>query len=66
MQPISMVSQRARTALIHELGVVDAMRFLNQFHVGDEGYSVQREQMFKDDTVKSIVAKIKARRNSST
>lgn len=60
MQPISIISQRARAALIHELGVVDAMRFLNQFRVGDGDYTAQRAQMFKDDAVKSIVAKIKA------
>lgn len=62
IQPISIISQRARTVLIHELGVVDAMRFLSQFRVGDGNYTTERSQMFKGDSVKSIVAKIKARR----
>jgi hypothetical protein len=62
VQPLFEVSQRARSVLIQELGVIDAMRFLNQFHMGSGDYSSEREKLFKDDTVKSIVAEIKARR----
>ncbi len=63
VQPLFEVSQRARSILIQELGVIDAMRFLNQFQVGSGDYSVEREKLFKDDTVKSIVAEIKAHRD---
>jgi hypothetical protein len=66
IQPISIISQRAHTVLIHELGVVDAMRFLNQLRVGDGDYAAERAQMFKVDSVKRIVVKIKAQRNSPT
>ena len=62
VQPLFEVSQRARSVLIQELGVIDAMRFLNQFQMGSGDYSSEREKLFKDDTVKSIVAEIKARR----
>lgn len=63
VQPLFEVSQRARSVLIQELGVVDAMRFLNQFQVGSGDYSTERAKLFKDDTVKSIVAEIKAHRD---
>jgi hypothetical protein len=42
------------------------MRFLNQFQVGNGDYTVERAELFKQDTVKSIVAAIKAKRESRT
>lgn len=63
IQPLSEVNQRARNILIQELGAVDAMRFLNQFQVGSGDYTAEREQLFKNDTVKSIVAGIRAQRS---
>jgi hypothetical protein len=66
IQPLSEVSQRAKNVLIQELGIIDAMRFLNQFQVGSGDYTVERAELFKQDTVKSIVAAIKAKRESRT
>lgn len=63
IQPLTEISQRAKSVLIQELGVIDAMRFLNQFQLGSGDYTVEREQLMKDDTVKSIVAGIKAQRD---
>ncbi len=62
IQPLSEISQRARHVLIQELGVTDAIRFLNQFQVGSGDYTVERELLFKGETVKGIVAAIKAQR----
>lgn len=62
IQPLTEISLRARNVLIQELGVTDAMRFLNQFQVGSGDYMREREQLFKHDTVKSIVAAIKVQR----
>lgn len=62
IQPMSQLGSRARHALVQELGVVDAMRFLNQFRAGSGNYTAEREQLFKDESVKSIAANIKARR----
>ncbi|OQW87261.1 MAG: hypothetical protein BWK72_13660 [Rhodoferax ferrireducens] len=62
IHPLAEISQRARHVLIQELGVTDAMRFLNQFQVGSGDYTVEREPLFKGETVKSIVAAIKAQR----
>lgn len=62
IQPVSELTHRARHALIQELGVVDAMRFLNQFRAGHGNYTAERKQLFKDESAKSIAAEIKARR----
>ena len=64
IQPLAEISQRARNVLIQALGVTDAMRFLNQFQVGHGDYSTERTQLFKDDSVKSVIAAIKAQRAS--
>ncbi|MFZ1642638.1 MAG: hypothetical protein WAV07_14635 [Candidatus Contendobacter sp.] len=63
IQPISELTHRATHALIQELGIVDTIRFLNQFRTGSGNYTVEREQLFEGMSVKDIVSEIKARRN---
>ena len=63
IKPISELTNRAKRALIQELGVVDAMRFLNQLRTGNGDYTAEREHLFQGETVKSIVADIKAQRS---
>ena len=65
IQPLKEITSRARNALIQELGVVDTLRFLNQFRAGSGDYTTEREQLFKGKSVKSIVAEIKAQRNAN-
>ena len=62
IEPIARLTDRARHALIAELGVIDTMRFLHQFREGSGNYTAEREQLFKEKSVKGIVADIKARR----
>lgn len=62
IQPIASLTHRATHVLIQELGVVDAIRFLNQFRAGSGNYTKEREQLYEGKTVKDIVAEIKARR----
>lgn len=62
IQPIAMLTHRATHALIQELGVVDAIRFLNQFRAGSGNYTMEREQLFEGLSVKDIIARIKAQR----
>lgn len=61
-QPISDVTQRATNALIKEIGIVDTIRFLNQFRAGAGNYTIERDQLFKGMSVKDIVGAIKAQR----
>ena len=64
LQPIAELTHRARNALFNELGAVDAMRFLNQFRAGNGDYTKERGELFRKDSVKSLVADIKAQRKS--
>ena len=66
IQPISELTRRAKHALIQELGVVDAMRFLHQFRAGSGDYTAEREHLFQGESVKGIVADIKAQRSSKS
>lgn len=59
IQSLSQLNSRAKDALIQELGVVDALRFLNQMRAGSGDYSAEREQLFKGETVKSLAAEIR-------
>lgn len=62
VQPISEVTQRGTSALIKEIGVVDTIRFLNQFRAGSGNYTMERDKLFKGMSVKDIVSDIKAQR----
>jgi hypothetical protein len=41
-QPLSEITNRAKSALIQELGVADTLRFLNQFRAGSGDYTAER------------------------
>ena len=64
LQPIAELTHRAINALVNELGAIDAMRFLNQFRAGNGDYTKDRINLFRKDTVKSLVTSIKAQRKS--
>lgn len=66
IQPISQLTNRAKHALVQELGVVDTLRFLNQFRAGDGDYTAERVQLFKGESVQSLIEGIKAQRASSS
>jgi hypothetical protein len=59
---IAEVTRRATYALIQEIGVVDTIRFLNQFRTGKSNYTLDREHLFDGRSVKDIAIAIKARR----
>lgn len=56
------LNRRAEAALIKEIGVVDALRFLSQFRVGTGDYTTERTQLFEGMSVKDIIQEIKERR----
>jgi hypothetical protein len=66
IQPMSELSNRARRALVEELGVVDAIRFLNQFRPGHGDYTVERQKLFEGESAGSIAAGIRALRDQRT
>ena len=64
-KPISEISRRATHILFKELGVVETIRFLNQFSVGQGDYTRERYQWLSDVNLKDAISQIKAVRNNT-
>ena len=65
LDPIAQVTQRAHDALVRELGVVDAIRFLGQFRAGSGDCTAQRQAILGGLSVQELAAQIKAQRPSA-
>ncbi len=61
-KPLAEVNQEAIHILCQEIGVVDTVRFINQFTVGYGNYTEERKELFADLSLDDIVAAIKKRR----
>lgn len=64
-RPLIEINQQAISLLYKELGVVDAVRFLNQFTQGYGNYTQEREDMFANKSLDEIVNEIEKRRKPS-
>jgi hypothetical protein len=60
-KPVSDVTQQALAVLIKELGVVNTVRFLNQFTTGYGDYTAERDTLVADLTLDELLAAIKQR-----
>jgi hypothetical protein len=60
--PLTEINQKATHALFQTLGVVDALRFFNQFTVGTGDYTKEREQWLGELNLDQIVDEITANR----
>jgi hypothetical protein len=60
-KPLREVTQHALALLTKELGIVDPMRFLNQFTTGYGDYTAERDALFADVTLDEILAAIKSK-----
>jgi hypothetical protein len=58
-QSLSEMSERAVRVLVREFGIVDTLRFLNQFRVGTGDYTKDRDALFNDQTVPELADQIK-------
>jgi hypothetical protein len=58
-KPLTQVNQEAIEILYREMGVVNAVRFLNQFTTGYGDYTAERDTFFADVTLDEIIADIK-------
>jgi len=62
-RPISEISHQAIRILFEKMGVVDTLRFLNQFSVGQGDYTKDREKwlgyIFLEDAISQIKAEVK-------
>lgn len=58
-KPLTEINHLATHILCREMGVVDTIRFINQFTTGDGDYTKEREKLFGDLSLKEIVSEIK-------
>ena len=58
-KPLSEIPQQAIDLLFKEMGIVNTIRFLNQFTTGYGDYTREREALFKDLTLDEILSAMK-------
>jgi len=58
-KPLAEITENAIKILYQELGIVNTVRFLNQFTSGYGNYMEERHALFHDMTIDQIVAEIK-------
>ena len=57
---LSEITQQALRILSKEMGIVDTVRFLNQFTTGYGDYTQERDTLFKDMSFDEVVSAVKA------
>ena len=62
VKPLHQVTQDAIRVLSKEMGIVDTLRFINQFNIGYGNYTEEREQLFSGMTLHDIVSAIEQHR----
>ena len=60
--PLNQITHEAIQVLYQEIGVVNTVRFLNQFTLGYGDYTAERDALFADLTLDDILAEIKVER----
>jgi hypothetical protein len=58
-RPLAQITAEAMKILYREIGIVDTLRFLDQYTGGYGDYTAQREELFSEMTLGSIVSEIK-------
>ncbi|RPI75021.1 MAG: hypothetical protein EHM45_16085 [Desulfobacteraceae bacterium] len=62
-KPLSEITQEAIMVLSQNLGIVNTIRFINQFMIGHGNYIEEREELFGKKTLEELVVEIKQTRN---
>ncbi len=65
MKPLTEITQEATHVLCKEIGVVNTLRFINQFTIGYGNYTEERKQLFKDMSLNDIISEIKQMRKQT-
>ncbi len=61
-KPLAEITQEAIGILCREMGIVNTLRFVNQFIVGYGNYTQEREALFGEMGLDEIIAEIKRTR----
>ncbi|MGB3223990.1 MAG: hypothetical protein WBB23_14390 [Desulforhopalus sp.] len=64
-RPVSEISRRATHILFKEMGVVDTIRFLSQFSVGQGDYTKERGNWLGEISMDDTIAQIKTKKNKA-
>jgi len=64
-RPLAEVTQTAIRVLCREIGLVDTMRFVNQFTMGYGDYTAERDELFGDMTLDDMITAIKQTRSQA-
>ncbi|MCK6559498.1 hypothetical protein HUU39_20365 [candidate division KSB1 bacterium] len=62
LKPLTEITHTAIQVLCKEIGVVNTIRFINQFSTGHGNYTEERRQLFGELSLDNIVAEIKQMR----
>ena len=63
IRPLSEINQQATAILAREMGIADALRFLNQFSSGSGDYTNERDQWLGNLSLEQITSKLKTKRD---
>ena len=63
IRTLSEINQQATAILAREMGIADALRFLNQFSSGSGDYTSERDQWLGNLSLEQITSEIKAKRD---
>ena len=58
-KPLATITQEAIQVLYKELGIVNTVRFLNQYMTGFGNYTEERREQFANLTLEDLLAEIK-------
>ena len=59
-QPLTKITQEALRLLYRELGLVNTIRFLNQFTTGFGNYTEERKAWLEDQTLDEVFADLRS------
>jgi hypothetical protein len=65
-KPLAEITKEAIRLLFQEIGIVNTVRFMDQFTTGYGNYTQERERLFADMTLDEIVSEIKRNRSQSS
>jgi hypothetical protein len=65
-RPLAEITTVALKVLYREIGIVNTVRFINQFTTGYGDYTQERQELFAGMTLDDIVSAIKRKRGAGT
>lgn len=62
-KPLTEITQEAIKVLFQTLGIMNTIRFINQFTIGYGNYTEEREELFGEVTLDEVINAIKQSRS---